>query len=329
MADALERQLEQPTTHDALGFEERLALLVDAESLARENRRIERALRTARFRYRAHVHDIDYNHPRGLSKAQWAPLIAGHWLHKHLNLLITGQTGTGKSFLACAIGDNACRLGFSVRYFRTSRLFKALEIARGDGSYAKLLSQFARTDLIILDDFALEPFTARQRTDLLELLEDRYGERSVPHHQPAPRQALAQGHRRPNTRRCHSRPHRAQRTPTRTQGGNHARESPTGGERMSRQPIDIQLLEAIDTDLINASNRLAWLAPAFEPGTEEYERCFRLASDVSKLARRIERRFAPYRNESIRMNATDTAPFTTTTDHKEKEENLTDADRSA
>ena len=179
MAEALDRQLTQPATHEELSFEQRLALLVDTEVTARENRRIDRGLRIAKLRYRASVHDIDYRHRRGLKKAHMASLIQGDWLHKHHGLLITGQTGTGKSWLACALGDNACRLGFTVRYFRASRLFKALEIARGDGSYAKQLIALARTDLLILDDFALEPLAARHRNDLLEIMEDRYGERAT------------------------------------------------------------------------------------------------------------------------------------------------------
>jgi DNA replication protein DnaC len=179
MADALERQLAQPATHEELSFEERLGLLIDAEATTRENRRIERLLRAAKLRFSASVHDINYRHSRGLSKSRMAALINGDWLHKHQGLIITGPTGCGKSWLACALADNACRQGFSVRYFRASRLFKALEIGRGDGSYAKQLAQLARTDLLILDDFALEPLSARSRNDLLEIMEDRYAERSV------------------------------------------------------------------------------------------------------------------------------------------------------
>ena len=179
IADALERQLTQPATHEDLSFEERLALLINAEALARENRRVESLLRSAKLRFAASVHDIDYRHPRGLTKSRMASLVQGDWLHKHQGCLITGPTGTGKSWLACALGDNACRLGFSVRYLRTSRLFKALEIARGDGSYTKLLATLARTDLLILDDFGLEALPARSRNDLLEIMEDRYAQRSV------------------------------------------------------------------------------------------------------------------------------------------------------
>jgi DNA replication protein DnaC len=179
MADALERQLTQPATHETLSFEERLGLLIDAEASARENRRIERLLRAAKLRYGASVHDINYRHPRGLAKSRMASLVNSDWLHKHQGLLISGPTGCGKSWLACALGDNACRQGFSVRYFRVSRLFKALEIGRGDGSYTKQLAQLARTDLLILDDFGLEPLSAGSRNDLLEIMEDRYAERSV------------------------------------------------------------------------------------------------------------------------------------------------------
>lgn len=179
MASALERQLTQPATHDELSFEERLGLLLDAETTWRENRRVERLLRTAKLRYAASVHDIDYRHPRGLSRSRMASLIQGDWLHKHQGVLITGPTGCGKTWLACALGDGACRQGFSVRYFRASRLFKALEIGRGDGTYTKQLAKLARTDLLILDDFALEPLSPRSRNDLLELMEDRYAERST------------------------------------------------------------------------------------------------------------------------------------------------------
>ncbi len=178
MADAFEQQLAQPGTHAELAFEERLGLLVDREATHRENRRVERLLKAAKLKLKASVHDIDYQHPRGLSKSRMATLANGEWLHHRQNVTLCGPTGCGKSFIACALGDNACRQGFSVRYFRASRLFDALTIAHGDGRYPRVLEQLAKTDLLIIDDFALDTLTHTQRTDFLELMEDRYGTRS-------------------------------------------------------------------------------------------------------------------------------------------------------
>ncbi len=178
LADALTQQLEQPPTQ-ALAFEERLALLVEREVTYRENRRLQSLLRAAKLRQSACVEDIDYRHQRSLDRALVTTLSNGDWLRAHHNLHITGPTGTGKSWLACAFGNQACRQGLSVRYERTGRLLDQLRVARGDGGYPKLLRQLARVELLILDDFGLKPLTQTERHDLLEVIEDRHGLRST------------------------------------------------------------------------------------------------------------------------------------------------------
>lgn len=179
MADGLEQQHTQPATHEELGFEERLALLVDRESLYRNNNKITRLLKAARLKLQACPEDIDYHHPRGLNKSQFADLLSSHWIHQHHNVLITGPTGCGKTYLGCVLATQACRHALSVRYFRTSRLLEALSIAHGDGRFSKLIQQLAKTDLLILDDWGLEKMTLAQRNDLLEIMEDRHGLRST------------------------------------------------------------------------------------------------------------------------------------------------------
>jgi DNA replication protein DnaC len=178
MADAFAQQLEQPPTQQ-LSFEERFALLVDREHTYRDNRRLQRLLRAASFKQQACVEDIDYQTPRGLVRSEVVSLITCDWIRSRHNLHITGPTGTGKSWLACAFGQAACRQGLSVRYARTGRLLDELRIARGDGSYSKLLRQVARFDLLILDDFGLKPLPQNERHDLLEIIEDRHGLRST------------------------------------------------------------------------------------------------------------------------------------------------------
>lgn len=178
MADAFTQQLEQPATQQ-LSFEERLALMVDRERTHRDNRRLQRLLRSAHFKQQACVEEIDYQAKRGLIRSQILSLINCDWIRAHHNLHITGPTGTGKSWLACAFGQAACRQGLSVRYQRTGRLLDELRIARGDGSYSKLLRQLARLDLVILDDFALKPLSQTERHDLLEIIEDRHDARST------------------------------------------------------------------------------------------------------------------------------------------------------
>jgi DNA replication protein DnaC len=178
LAEAFAQQLEQPPTQ-ALAFEERLALLVEREVSYRDNRRLQRLLRAAKLRQQACVEDVDYRHQRGLDRTLVATLTNCDWIRAQHNLHITGPTGTGKSWLACAFGNQACRQGLSVRYERTSRLLDQLRVARGDGSYPKLLRQLARVELLILDDFGLKPLTQTERHDLLEVIEDRHGVHST------------------------------------------------------------------------------------------------------------------------------------------------------
>lgn len=179
MADGLEQQLTQPATHTDLSFDERLALLVDREQTYRDNSRLSRLLKTAKLKVSANPEDIDYQHPRGLTKSQMADLLSSHWIHQHHNVLITGPTGCGKTWLACVLATQACRHGLSVRYFRTSRLLEALSIAHGDGRFVKLIKQLAKTDLLVLDDWGLEKMTLAQRNDVLEMMEDRHGLKST------------------------------------------------------------------------------------------------------------------------------------------------------
>jgi DNA replication protein DnaC len=178
MAAALEQQLAQPAIQE-LSFEERFALLLDQEILYRDNRRLSRLLKAAKLRVGACVEDIDYRHPRGLDRAFMSTLASCQWVERHHNLTITGPTGSGKTWLACALGNQACRQGLSVRYFRLPRLFETLRIAHGDGSYPRLMNQLAKTDLIILDDWGLQKMATTQRNDLMEVIEDRHGLRAT------------------------------------------------------------------------------------------------------------------------------------------------------
>lgn len=178
MAKALAEQL-QMTGLEELGFAERLGLLVDRELTERENRRLKARLDKARLRQGAAVEDVDLRTPRGLDRAVFLSLCSCDWIRQHLNVLITGATGTGKSFLACALAQKACREGFSALYYRLPRLLPDLALAKADGRYGKLLATLARTDLLVLDDWGLQPLSDGHRRDLLEILEDRYGSRST------------------------------------------------------------------------------------------------------------------------------------------------------
>lgn len=178
MAEALEQQLAQPA-HTELSFEERFGLLVDHEFTARDNRRLERLLKTAKLKYNACVEDINYRHPRGLQRPQMAALITGDWVRQGHHVVLVGPTGCGKTWLACALAHQACRQGHSALYVRVTRLLEELRIARADGSYAKKIAHLAKLDLLILDDWGLEKLTRAQAQDVLELIDDRHGARSL------------------------------------------------------------------------------------------------------------------------------------------------------
>ncbi|MGV1018021.1 MAG: IS21-like element helper ATPase IstB [Fluviibacter phosphoraccumulans] len=179
MAQALEEQYGNPALSD-LGFDERLAMMVDREHIWRENRRMSRLLQMARLKSsQACLEDIRYGQGRKLDKSLMAQLGSCQWVHHHQNLILTGATGCGKTWLACALGNAACRQGLSVLYVRTPRLFEELRIAHGDGSFGKRLAALAKTDLLILDDWGLAPLSQSDRNDLLEVLDDRVGTRST------------------------------------------------------------------------------------------------------------------------------------------------------
>lgn len=178
MRKALDEQLRLPDCQ-SLGFDERLALLVDRELTERDDRRLRTRLRQARLRHNACLEDLDYRQPRGLDKTLMARLATCQWITEHLNLLITGPTGVGKSWLACALAHQACRHGLRTHYLRLPRLFQDLALAKADGRYPKLLARLAKTDLLLLDDFGLAPLADEQRRDLLEIIEDRHDARST------------------------------------------------------------------------------------------------------------------------------------------------------
>jgi len=178
MLRALTDQLQMPEC-SSLSFEERLGLLVDCEATYRQNQRMAIRLKQARLRQSAAPEDVDFRHPRGLDRAQFLALCSCLWIRSRDNLLITGPTGVGKTFLACALAQKACREGYSVQYARTNRLLGELALARADGSYAKRLSALARADLLVLDDWGLAPLGVEQKRDLLEVMDDRYDRRST------------------------------------------------------------------------------------------------------------------------------------------------------
>lgn len=185
MARALQDQAGQPELA-ALAFEDRLGLLVDRELTERDSRRLQTRLKQARLRQNACLEDVDYRAPRGLDRHLLHHLATGQWLREHLNGLIVGPTGVGKTWLACALAQAACRLGFTATYHRLPRLLDDLTLARADGRYPRLLATLARIDLLVLDDWGLAPLTAEHCRDLLEILDDRYQTRSTVVTSPLP-----------------------------------------------------------------------------------------------------------------------------------------------
>ena len=178
MANALEEQWNMAEFKD-MTFEERLGLLVDREMTERDNRKLTSRLRRARLKHNAALEDIDYRHPRGLDKSLIRALAQCQWVRDKLNILITGPTGVGKTWLACALAQKACREGHSALYLRLPRLLQDMTIAKGDGRYTKLLNTLAKTEVLVLDDWGITKPNAENRRDLLELLEDRHGNRST------------------------------------------------------------------------------------------------------------------------------------------------------
>jgi DNA replication protein DnaC len=172
MAEALREMLSR-ADQSQLSFAERLGLLVDSEWTRREENRLTRRLKAARLKVPASVEDVDLRTPRGLDRQLFLSLLAGDYLRQHHNLIISGATGVGKTYLACALADKACRDGFTARYYRLPRLTFELALARADGSYLKLLAQLAKTDLLILDDWAIAPMEGQVQHDLLEVIDDR------------------------------------------------------------------------------------------------------------------------------------------------------------
>lgn len=178
MAEAYTAQM-RLTDYQGLSFEERFGMLVDQEWTYRQDRRLARLLKEAKLRLSACLEDIDYQTPRGLDRALMAALAGGQWIGQHQNILITGPTGVGKTFIACALAQAAIRLGFPARYYRTSRLLSELALARADGSYQKLLSHLAKTEVLVLDEWGTASLNPVECRDLLEVIDDRAQKRST------------------------------------------------------------------------------------------------------------------------------------------------------
>jgi DNA replication protein DnaC len=178
MAAGLEEQQQQAAYH-GLSFEERLGLLVDKELAERETRRVQRWLKAAKLRSSAVVEEVDFRRPRGLERAQVLELAEAGWVRSHQVVAVVGATGVGKTFLACALANAAVRRGHTALYLRGPRMLDELAVARADGRFARLLATWARTDVLVIDDWLLRPLNADQAADVLEVIEDRAGLRST------------------------------------------------------------------------------------------------------------------------------------------------------
>jgi DNA replication protein DnaC len=178
MADAFREQIDTADSSQ-LSFEERFGLLVDRQWTWKEGRALTRRLQLAKFKERGVVEDIDYQHPRGLDRKLMRTLATSEWVRVHHNILFTGPTGIGKTWLACALAHKACRDGFLALHKRIAELFRELAVARVDGSFGQFLSKLSRIDVLVLDDFAMAPLKEQERRDFLEICDDRYQRRST------------------------------------------------------------------------------------------------------------------------------------------------------
>lgn len=178
MADNFTLQLQQPKMND-LSFEDRFAMIVDAQWDWKENSRMKRYLRDAKLKLQACVEDIDYKTQRGIDQSVMMRLIAGDWIKNFQNIIITGPTGVGKTFLACALANRACRNGFHSLYLRSPGFYYQMALSRGDGSYGKIMNKLSKTNVLIIDDFGIASLTDTERRDLFEVVDERQGHGST------------------------------------------------------------------------------------------------------------------------------------------------------
>jgi DNA replication protein DnaC len=178
MADSVTLQLQQPQMND-LTFEDRFAMIVDAQWNWKENNRMKRYLKNAKLKLQACVEDIDYKTQRGIDQSVMMRLIAGDWIKNFQNIIITGPTGVGKTFLACALANRACRNGFHSLYLRSPAFYYQMALSRGDGSYGKMMNKLSKTNVLIIDDFGIAPLTDAERRDLFEVVDERQGHGSI------------------------------------------------------------------------------------------------------------------------------------------------------